>query len=111
MTHDSIALECISWPREKSLENLIEKHRNLILTAAFVIVDEAQFLTGLLAFSQKILEMSKTLVLVGLNGDYLQRPFLDSISGRPEFAECLSLCNHVELLHSLCDECGDGQFA
>lgn len=74
----------------------------------YIIVDEAQFCTGLLEFIDVITERFHIdLILVGLLGDANRKPFL-TCNGRPEFLEALCLADHVEMLHALCTHCKDG---
>jgi thymidine kinase len=73
-----------------------------------VIVEEAQFTTGLQNFVSQELAKDKDIILVGLHGDYLQRPFRDCISGRAEFLECISQADDIVYLKSLCNVCRDG---
>ena len=108
VTHDQVEIDCLPWPMHKALSEIWNLQECKLNQASFIIVDESQFFTGLYNFTKISLQNQKQLVLVGLNGDYLQRPFYDIHSNKPEFLECISLADKIEMLHSLCEECCDG---
>jgi thymidine kinase len=67
-----------------------------------VLVDEAHFFTGLVAFARRVVEdHRKPLVLVGLDGDSARQPF-------GELLHCLPLADTIERLTALCRRCADG---
>ena len=70
--------------------------------AKFLVIEEAQFYTGLYTFVQKAVEdHGKHVVCVGLDGDADRKPFGEILSLIP-------LCDNVEKIKSLCAECKDG---
>ena len=74
----------------------------------YIIVDEAQFCTGLIEFIDLVTERFKIdLILVGLLTDADRKPFV-TCTGRPEFLEALCYADHVEMLSALCSHCKDG---
>lgn len=70
--------------------------------ARLLIIEEAQFYTGLYDFVKTAVERDKKhVVCVGLDGDADRKPFGEILSLIP-------LCDNVEKIKSLCSECGDG---
>ena len=70
--------------------------------AKLVIIEEAQFYSGLYAFVKRAVEEDeKHIVCVGLDGDANRQPFGEILSLIP-------LCDNVEKIKSLCSECKDG---
>ena len=89
-SHDSAMCACVPWPSDQPLKDVTQHARY-----KFVVIEEAQFTTGLKEFVAQELVKGKDIVLVGLHGDYLQRPFNDILSGRPEFLECIAQADDV----------------
>lgn len=70
--------------------------------ARLLIIEEAQFYTGLYDFVKTAVERDKKhVVCVGLDGDADRKPFGEILSLIP-------LCDNVEKIKSLCSECRDG---
>ena len=70
--------------------------------ARLLVIEEAQFYTGLYEFVKKAVEQDgKHVVCVGLDGDADRKPF-------GELLQLIPLCDNVEKIKSLCAECGDG---
>jgi len=69
-----------------------------------VAIDEAQFFTGLREFIQNISPHVKRIIIAGLDGDFLQKPF-------GEIFKVLPMADEVIKLHALCMVCNDGTLA
>ena len=69
-----------------------------------VAIDEAQFFTGLREFVQNISPHVRRIIIAGLDGDFLQRPF-------GEIFDVIPLADEVLKLHALCMVCKDGTLA
>lgn len=69
--------------------------------ADVIAIDECQFFYGLRVFVEKLLKHDKIVVLAGLDGDYMQRPF-------GEISHCFPLADTVIKLSALCMVCLDG---
>ena len=69
-----------------------------------IAIDEAQFFTGLRDFVELIGPTVKRIIIAGLDGDFLQRPF-------GEIFRVLPMADEVLKLHALCMECKDGTLA
>ena len=69
-----------------------------------VAIDEAQFFTGLREFVQRVAPRVKRIIVAGLDGDFLQRPF-------GEIFDIIPLADEVLKLHALCMVCNDGTLA
>jgi thymidine kinase len=70
--------------------------------AQLVVIEEAQFYTGLYEFVKTAVERDgKHVVCVGLDGDAQRNPF-------GELLQLIPLCDNVEKIKSLCVDCGDG---
>lgn len=82
------------------LSNLYEDSR--YIAAKLLVIEEAQFYTGLYDFVKTAVEQDgKHVVCVGLDGDAHRKPFGEILSLIP-------LCDNVEKIKSLCAECQDG---
>jgi thymidine kinase len=96
ITHDQRRVSC------QRIQTLNDVRDEDILRFAVIILDEAQFFPGLVAFVQRVVERyNKCLFLVGLDGDFNRRPF-------GELLECIPLADRVERITALCRRCGDG---
>jgi thymidine kinase len=93
-THNSDTFECV----KVSDLSLFEAEADV------VAIDEAQFFTGLREFVQRVSPRVKRIILAGLDGDFLQRPF-------GEIFDIIPLADEVLKLHALCMVCNDGTLA
>ena len=93
-THNSDTFECVKVSDLSLLE----------VEADVVAIDEAQFFTGLREFVQRVGPRVKRIILAGLDGDFLQRPF-------GEIFDVIPLADEVLKLHALCMVCNDGTLA
>ena len=91
-THDNVKFMCIKTNDLSTVD---------IDDAEIIAIDEAQFFTGLKAFVEKALEINKTVMLAGLDGDYKQRKF-------GELLDCVPLADEVTKLTAMCMDCMDG---
>jgi thymidine kinase len=91
-THDNVTFRCVKT-NDLSLVNIDD--------ADIIAIDEAQFFTGLKRFVEKALEVNKTVMLAGLDGDYKQRKF-------GELLDCIPLADEVTKLSAMCMDCMDG---
>jgi thymidine kinase len=96
MTHDDRRTPC------RSLESLNELEDETLRRFDVIIVDEAHFFPGLVAFVKRVVDGHwKSLFLVGLDGDSNRRPF-------GELLECIPLADRVERITSFCRRCANG---
>lgn len=97
ITHDKVKMNCLK------LNNLIPFSKTESYEKADVIViEEGQFFTDLFDFVVKSVdEKGKQVIVAGLDGDYLRRPFGDMLKIIP-YAE------EVQKLEALCLMCNDG---
>ena len=95
-THDSETMDCIKVSDLSSFE--------LACKVDVIAIDEAQFFTGLLEFVKRMETKTKTIIIAGLDGDFLQRPFGEILSVIP-------MADEVLKVHALCMECKDGTLA
>ena len=63
--------------------------------SSIIGIDEAQFFTDLKDFIIKSEKMNKIIILAGLDGDYLRKPF-------GQILECIPLCDDLLLLKAMC---------
>ena len=78
----------------------------VLVTDAFkeafaIVVDEAQFFSGLYEFVKACVDSGKHVVVVGLDGDGLGKPFTHVL-------ELVAIADSVEKKTALCGLCGDG---
>lgn len=96
ITHDHRRIPC---SRIQFFEDLREED---LTRAQVILVDEAQFFPGLVAFVERVVDqMGKHLYLIGLDGDFQRRPF-------GELLQCIPLADRVERLTAFCHRCADG---
>ena len=88
-THDKIEYEAIF---SRLLTNVD------ILPFKVIGIDESQFFTDLLPFCKEALRLDKIIIVSGLDGDFLQRPFGDVLNLIP-------ICDSVVKLHAVCAIC------
>jgi len=99
VTHNQDRTPCIVWDPATPLTP-----NRFMLQADCVVVEEAQFFTGLPTFCQYMLGIGIHIVLVGLDGDAQRQPFR-------EILDCIPWANKVTKLNALCRECKDGREA
>ena len=96
VTHDQRRIPCI---RVHALNDLTDE---TIQSYDVVLVDEAQFFSGLVPFVERVVErFGKHLYLIGLDGDFQRRPF-------GELLQCVPLADRIERLTAFCHRCADG---
>jgi len=96
VTHDQRRIPCI---RIDALNSLTD---DILRSYEVILVDEAQFFSGLVPFVERVVEqLHKRLYLIGLDGDFQRRPFGDLL-------QCIPLADRVERLTAFCHRCADG---
>jgi thymidine kinase len=98
-THDNVFFECVK------IDNLME----LILTPQYkntkiIGIDESQFFSNLISFVEYSLKHNKHLIISGLDGDFKQNLFGETLFLIP-------LADQVDKLSAYCMECNDGTLA
>jgi thymidine kinase len=96
VTHNQEKIPCVVWDSTIPLTP-----NRFMLQTDCVVVEEAQFFTGLRTFCEYMLEIGIHVVLVGLDGDVRRQPFR-------ELLDCIPLANKVSKLSALCSRCKDG---
>ncbi len=96
VTHNKDSVPCIVWDSTIPLTP-----NRFMLQADCVVVEEAQFFTGLDNFCEYMLGIDIDVVLVGLDGDTRRNPF-------KELLHCIPWANKVTKLNALCSVCRDG---
>jgi thymidine kinase len=100
ITHDKVKMDCLK------LEKLLpfsetEKYKK----SEVIVIEEGQFFSDLFDFVVKSVDIEgKRVIVAGLDGDYLRRPFGDMLKIIP-YAE------EVKKLEALCLKCNDGTTA
>ena len=96
VTHNQEKVPCVVWD-----SNVDIAPNRFMLQADSIVIEEAQFFTGLPTFCEYMLGIGKHLVLVGLDGDAHRKPFR-------EILDCIPYANKVTKLSALCRHCRDG---
>ena len=96
VTHNQDKIPCVVWNPSVPLAP-----NRFMIQADCVVVEEAQFFTGLPAFCEYMLAIDIQVVLVGLDGDAHRKPFRDIL-------DCIPYANKVTKLSALCLRCKDG---
>jgi len=95
-SHDLQKTEAMTWSPDLPLMIL-----GNTVTYECIVIEEAQFFTGLRAYVKKLLDMGKQVLIVGLDGDAKQHIF-------GEIYKCLPLATKITKLNALCGVCCDG---
>ena len=93
-THDNISIPCTKL---NDLPSLIDAN-TIKLQQDTILINEAQFFTGLKEFVQCALKNNKTVYIFGLDGDFKQNKF-------GEIIDLIPMCNTYTKLYATC-ECG-----
>ncbi len=97
VTHDQLKVPCVMWDTRKMLQKL-----TVDVPDKLVIIEEAQFFTGLVDFVQNLVDKEgRDVVVVGLDGDWRRKAF-------PEILDCIPLADKVTKLTALCKRCANG---
>jgi thymidine kinase len=95
-SHDLNKIECL---KSKSLMSI---KKNVILDYDVILINEGQFFEDIVEFSKLYCdEYFKHIIICGLDGDFLRKPF-DRIS------ELISMADEITKLKAFCTECNDG---
>lgn len=96
ITHDGRRVPC------RVVRDLFDIGFNEFLAYDVIIVDEAQFFSGLVPFVESMVDThGKHVYLVGLDGDSNRRPF-------GELLQCIPLADRVERITAMCHRCANG---
>ena len=96
ITHDRRRVPC------RRVESLNDLENETLVRFDAIIVDEAHFFPGLVAFVKRVVEdHGKALFLVGLDGDSNRSPF-------GELLDCVPLADRIERITGFCHRCADG---
>lgn len=99
-THNRETMNAIPLESLFSMENSEEFKR-----AEIIFIEEGQFFSDLYDFVVKCADVyKKTVIVSGLDGDYLRKPF-------QQIVDLIPHAEHVVKLNALCKECGDGTLA
>lgn len=91
-THDQNKIACI---KTNDITTILDIESNVIA------IDEGQFFTGLRDTIEKLLAKGKTIIIGGLDGDFMQKPF-------GEIPNLIPLADDIIKLHAICMVCKDG---
>ena len=96
-THNRETMNAVPLSHLFSIENSDDFKK-----AEIIFIEEGQFFSDLYDFVVKCADMyKKTVIVSGLDGDYLRKPFQQMVDLIPH-------AEHVLKLNALCKECGDG---
>ena len=97
VAHDQRRTPCLRVASLNAVsDDIISRHR-------VILVDEAQFFPGLVAFVKRVVEQHRRhLYLIGLDGDFQRKPF-------GELLDCIPLADRVERLTAFCHRCANGK--
>jgi thymidine kinase len=94
ITHNNLRCQC--WTPGS---HLMEIPFNVLDGKDVIIIDESQFFDDLRVFVES--QETKHVVVVGLDGDYLRKPF-------GQVLDCIPLADKVTKLTAMCEKCADG---
>jgi thymidine kinase len=95
VTHDRARTDCIVVTSLEECTPHLDSHE-------VIIVEEAQFFSGLVSFVTHAVDtLQKRVILVGLDGDSQRRPF-------GELVHCIPLADELVKLKAMCATCRDG---
>ncbi len=94
--HNEIGVECIK------VKNLCDVDNELIVNTEIILINEGQFFGDLVEYCQKWCEKyGKNIIVCGLDGDYLRKPF-------GKILDLLPLSDSVVKLTAYCKRCSNG---
>jgi len=97
ITHDKVKMNCLKLEKLSPFSET-DEYQN----AEVIVIEEGQFFGDLFEFIVKSVDNDgKRVIVAGLDGDYLRRPFGDMLKIIP-YAE------EVRKLEALCLKCNDG---
>ena len=97
VNHDGVAIPAFAT---NILEDMIDHPEFQI--AKLIVIEEAQFFSGLVEFVVDTVEyLGKNVVVVGLDGDVLRKPF-------GKILDLVPYCDKITKLTAMCKTCGDG---
>lgn len=91
VTHDHLSFEAVSSTSLKQFKSSLDCH-------SVVGIDEGQFFPDVVQFAEYAANQGKIVIIAGLDGSYLRRPF-------PSFLELIPLSEKVEKLEAICMKC------
>lgn len=95
-SHNLDKIECIKC------QSLMELSHDLISSYDVILINEGQFFKDILEFCLKYCdEFNKHIIVCGLDGDYLRKPF-------GQMNDLISLADEITKLKAFCTECNDG---
>lgn len=97
VSHDGVQMPCVAVPCLASFREHVgeEKYRQIEVIG----IDEAQFFDDLLEFCQSAADLdNKTVIVAGLDGDFLRRRFGAAL-------DLIPLADSVTKLHARCELC------
>jgi thymidine kinase len=95
-THDFLKVNCVK------VEKLTELPNDLLKEYDSIFIDEGQFFEDLYTFVISFID--KHIVISGLDGDFLQRPF-------GQILNLIPICDTVDKLCAYCKVCNNGTLA
>jgi thymidine kinase len=96
-THDKQMVDAVGLKDIKEITRFAAFH-----DAKLIIIEEAQFFSGLYDMVKNLVEVYKRdVIVVGLDGDSERKPF-------GEILELIPLADTITKLTALCKRCGDG---
>jgi len=97
VNHDLISLPAVATDRLMTVKESLR-----FTQSRLVVIEEAQFFEDLVPFVlMAVEEMGKNVVVVGLDGDAMRRPF-------GHILELIPYADRVQKLYALCNICCDG---
>ena len=95
-SHDLNKIECIKTNK------LMEIDKNIIQNHDVILINEGQFFNDLIEFCQLWCDIfNKHIVVCGLDGDFLRKPF-------GQINQLISIADEVTKLKAFCVKCNDG---
>jgi len=98
VSHDGVQMPCVAAPSLATFREHIgeEEYKQMEVIG----IDEAQFFDDLLDFCQGAADLdNKTVIVAGLDGDFLRRKFGSAL-------DLIPLADSVTKLHARCELCG-----
>ena len=100
-SHDKIKVKSLNL---SNLMDLIKDNNQSYLQCDVIMIEESQFFSDLFEFVTTSVDINnKEVVIAGLDGDFLRKPF-------GHILKCIPLSDNVIKLKSMCTICRDGTF-
>jgi len=97
ITHDKISIDCIMVD---NLNTILEKYYNEFIEADIILIEELQFFDDISFIIKAVDKYYKKIIVTGLDGNYLRKPFQSVI-------DLIPYADNIKKLTGFCKTCSN----